>query len=46
MPKKQKTIERGRDAGTGRYIPVKEARRRKNTAVVERDPVPQKKRKK
>ena len=25
----------GRDAGTGRFIPVKEAERRKKTAVVE-----------
>lgn len=27
--------KRGRDAGTGRFIPVKEAQRRKKTAVVE-----------
>ena len=27
--------KRGRDAGTGRFIPVKEAERRKKTAVVE-----------
>lgn len=26
---------RGRDAGTGRFIPVQEAQRRKKTAVVE-----------
>ena len=25
----------GRDAGTGKFIPVKEAQRRKSTAVVE-----------
>ena len=25
----------GRDAGSGKFIPVKEAERRKNTAVVE-----------
>lgn len=31
-----KTSERGRDAKTGRFIPVKEAERRKNTAVVEK----------
>lgn len=31
-----KTSERGRDAGTGRFIPVKEAERRKDTAVVEK----------
>ena len=35
MPKKSKTTLRGRDAGTGKFIPVKEARRRKKTAVVE-----------
>jgi hypothetical protein len=28
--------ERGRDAGTGQFIPVKEAERRKKTAIVER----------
>jgi hypothetical protein len=27
--------KRGRDAGTGQFIPVKEAERRKKTAVVE-----------
>lgn len=27
--------KRGRDAGTGRFIPVKEAERRKKTAIVE-----------
>jgi hypothetical protein len=34
---KRKTVTRkiGRDAGTGRFIPVKEAERRKKTAVVE-----------
>jgi len=34
---KKKTIsfKVGRDAKTGRFIPVKEARRRKKTAVVE-----------
>ena len=31
-----KTSERGRDAGTGRFIPVKEAEKRKDTAVVEK----------
>lgn len=30
-----KTGERGRDSGTGRIITVKEAERRKKTAVVE-----------
>ena len=30
-----KTIKVGRDAGTGRFISVKEARRRKKTAIVQ-----------
>ena len=30
-----KTYQVGRDAKTGRFIPVKEAQRRKKTAVVE-----------
>lgn len=30
-----KSYKRGRDAKTGRFIPVKEAERRKSTAVVE-----------
>ncbi len=33
---KTTTRKVGRDAGTGRFIPVKEAQRRKKTAVVER----------
>lgn len=46
MAKKHtKTIERGRDAETGQFIPVDEARRKK-TAVVEKIPVPVKRRKK
>jgi len=36
MAKKTKTREIGRDAGTGKFIPVEEARRRKKTAVVEK----------
>jgi hypothetical protein len=44
--KKKKTTQRGRDAGTGRFISVKEARRRKKTAVVENIPVPKRRRKK
>jgi hypothetical protein len=32
---KSKTRKIGRDARTGRFIPVKEANRRKSTAVVE-----------
>jgi hypothetical protein len=30
-----KTFKVGRDAKTGQFIPVKEAQRRKNTAIVE-----------
>jgi hypothetical protein len=33
--KKKRAGKIGRDAGTGKFIPVKEARRRKKTAVVE-----------
>jgi hypothetical protein len=37
MSKKKTSTRRiGRDAGTGKFIPVKEAERRKKTAVVER----------
>jgi hypothetical protein len=35
MAKKQKSFKVGRDAETGEFIPVKEAQRRKRTAVVE-----------
>ena len=35
MSKSSKTYKVGRDAGTGRFIPVKTAERRKKTAVVE-----------
>jgi hypothetical protein len=35
MAKKSTTRKVGRDAGTGKFIPVKEAERRKKTAVVE-----------
>jgi hypothetical protein len=35
----------GRDAKTGQFIPVSEARRRPSTTVVERIPKPPKKRK-
>ena len=35
MAKRSKSYKVGRDAGTGRFIPVKEAERRKKTAVVE-----------
>jgi hypothetical protein len=33
--KKKSNIKIGRDAGTGWFIPVEEARRRKKTAIVE-----------
>ena len=35
MAKKSQTSKIGRDAKNGRFIPVKEAKRRKSTAVVE-----------
>jgi hypothetical protein len=35
---KSKTFKVGRDARTGQFIPVKEAERRKSTAIVERVP--------
>lgn len=35
MAKKTKTFKVGRDAGSGEFIPVKEAQRRKKTAIVE-----------
>lgn len=42
MPKKKST-QRGRDAGSGRFIPIPEARRRKKTATVENIALPGKK---
>lgn len=33
--KRATTTQIGRDAKTGRFIPIKEAKRRKSTAVVE-----------
>lgn len=36
----RKSTLKGRDAGTGRFIPVEEARRRPDTTVVERVPLP------
>ena len=35
MAQKEKVIKIGRDAITGRFIPVKEAEKRKKTTVVE-----------
>ena len=39
-PKPPQTSLKGRDAKTGHFIPVKEARQHPNTAVVERVPLP------
>ena len=36
-------IRRGRDAGTGRFIPIKEAERRPKTSVIETIKIPRKK---
>lgn len=33
--KRTTTVKVGRDAKTGRFVPVKEARRRKSTTIVE-----------
>lgn len=44
-PKSPETSLRGRDAKTGEFIPVKEARQRPATTVVERVPLPGKGRK-
>lgn len=40
MTTKSKTVTRGRDAKSGQFIPVEEARKRPNTTVVERVPKP------
>ena len=46
MSKKEKeTTLKGRDAKTGQFIPVEEARRRPKTTVVEKVPLPGKGRK-
>ena len=44
-PKAPETSLRGRDAKTGEFIPVREARQRPNTTVVEQVPLPGKGRK-
>jgi hypothetical protein len=44
-PKPPETSLRGRDARTGEFIPVEKARQNKDTAVVERVPLPGKGRK-
>ena len=41
----KKTNKRGRDAKTGQFIPIDEAKRRPNTTVVETIPPPKKKKK-
>lgn len=38
MSKESKTFPLGRDSGTGKFIPVKEARNRPNSTTVERIP--------
>jgi hypothetical protein len=43
---KKAANKRGRDARTGRFIPIEEAKRRKSTAVVETIPPPKKRKKK
>lgn len=43
MANKPKSRLAGRDAANGRFIPVAEAKRKKATAVVERIPIPKKK---
>ncbi len=45
MSKKPETSYKGRDAGSGQFITVKEARQHPKTAVVERVPLPGKGRK-
>ncbi len=40
MSTKSKSHTGGRDAGSGQFIPVSEARRRPETAIVERIPKP------
>jgi hypothetical protein len=46
MAKRKKFTLRGRDAGSGRFISLRSARRRKRTAVVERIPIAKRRRKK
>lgn len=41
-----KTRKVGRDAGNGQFIPLKEAKKRPETTVIETVPVPDKKKKK
>jgi hypothetical protein len=46
MKKSSSGNGRGRDAGTGRFIPIKEAERRPKTTVIERRTPPSPSRKK
>lgn len=46
MSPKRKTRKIGRDARTGKFIPVKKARKDPSHTVVETIPVPKKKKKK
>lgn len=41
----KKPNKRGRDAGTGRFIPIQEANRRPKTTVVETMPTPKRRKK-
>lgn len=45
MPLKRKSRKIGRDARTGRFIPVKKAKQDPDHTVVERIPIPKKKKK-
>jgi len=45
MTHRHKSVRRGRDAKTGQWIPVREARQRKSTAIVENVPLPRKRKK-
>jgi hypothetical protein len=40
MAKERESTLKGRDARTGQFIPVKDARERPSTTVVERVPLP------
>lgn len=40
MANERESTLKGRDAKTGQFIPVKDARQRPNTSVVERVPLP------
>jgi hypothetical protein len=46
MSESHRIIIRGRDADNGQFIPIKEAKRRKKTAIIDRMKVHKKPRKK